>query len=153
MCEYNNGGGGLCRGGASKIRQTLGGACPKRLKTPGLWWCFYQQFGLSFWLDLFTALDPLMSKWCSAKFIQIYIFNGLKVSTYSANVHFWVNYFPLRMFQGPASQKYWARTCFIFQCWITITVLLNNEYSKRSTLLTAIPKGIWVRVTVCSGRC
>ncbi len=30
-CEYNNGG-----GGASEIRQTWGGACPKSLKTPGL---------------------------------------------------------------------------------------------------------------------
>ncbi len=31
------GGGGLCwGGGASEIRQTWGGACPKSLKTPGL---------------------------------------------------------------------------------------------------------------------
>ncbi len=32
-CEYNNGLGG---GGASEIRQTWGGACPKSLKTPDL---------------------------------------------------------------------------------------------------------------------
>ncbi len=33
--------------------------------------CFYQQFGLSFWRHPFTAEDPLVSKWCNAKFLQI----------------------------------------------------------------------------------
>ncbi len=36
--------------------------------TCGLLWCFYQLFGLSFWRHPFTAEDPLMSKWCIAKF-------------------------------------------------------------------------------------
>ncbi len=39
-CEYNKRGrggvGGCVGGGASEIRQTWGGACPKRLKTPVL---------------------------------------------------------------------------------------------------------------------
>ncbi len=38
--------------------------------TCGLLWCFYQ-FGLSFWRHPFTAEDPLVSKWCNAKFLQI----------------------------------------------------------------------------------
>ncbi len=32
---------------------------------------FYQLFGLSFWRHPFTAEDPLVSKWCNAKFLQI----------------------------------------------------------------------------------
>ncbi len=47
----------------------------------------------------FTAEDPLVSKWCSATFLQIwwrnkliYILDGLRMSTFLANVHFWVNY-------------------------------------------------------------
>ncbi len=39
--------------------------------TCGLLWCFYQLFGLSFWWHPFTAEDPLVSKWCDAKFLQI----------------------------------------------------------------------------------
>ncbi len=37
----------------------------------GLLWCFYQPFGLSFWRHPFTAENPLVSKWCNAKFLQI----------------------------------------------------------------------------------
>ncbi len=32
---------------------------------------FYQLFGLSFWRHPFTVEDPLVSKWCNAKFLQI----------------------------------------------------------------------------------
>ncbi len=39
--------------------------------TCGLLWCFYQLFGLSFWRHPFTAADPLVSKWCNVKFLQI----------------------------------------------------------------------------------
>ncbi len=39
--------------------------------TWGLLWCFYQLFGLSFWRHPFTAEDPLVSKWCNAKFLKI----------------------------------------------------------------------------------
>ncbi len=51
--------------------------------------CFYQLFGRSFWRHPFTAEDPLVSKWCNAKILQIhcfdeetnsYILDGLKVS-------------------------------------------------------------------------
>ncbi len=37
----------------------------------GVDYCFYQLFGLSFWRHPFTAEDPLLSKWCSATFLQI----------------------------------------------------------------------------------
>ncbi len=39
--------------------------------TCGLLWWFYQLFGLSFWRHPFTAEDPLVSKWCNSKFLQI----------------------------------------------------------------------------------
>ncbi len=54
-----------------------------------------------FWRHPFTAEDPLVSRWCNAKFLQIcsseetkliYILDGLWVSKVSANLHFWVNY-------------------------------------------------------------
>ncbi len=34
-------------------------------------WCFYQLFGLSLWRHPFTAEDPLVNKWCNAKFLKI----------------------------------------------------------------------------------
>ncbi len=37
----------------------------------GLYWYFYQLFGLSFWRHPFTAEDPLVSKWYNAIFFQI----------------------------------------------------------------------------------
>ncbi len=65
----------------------------------GLLWCFYQLFGLSFWRHPFTAEHPLLRHWCRDTFLQtwwrktlVYISDGLRVSTFSANVHFWVNY-------------------------------------------------------------
>ncbi len=67
--------------------------------TCGLLWCFYQLFGLSFWRHPFTAGDPLVCNWCNAKFIKIwwwnkliYILDGLRVSAFSPNFHFRVNY-------------------------------------------------------------
>ncbi len=57
---------------------------------------FYQLFGLSFWRHPFTAEDPLVSKWWNAKFLKIssdeekniYILDGLRVGTFSANFLF-----------------------------------------------------------------
>ncbi len=37
----------------------------------GLLW-FYQLFGLSFWRHPFTAEDPLLSKLCNAKYLQLF---------------------------------------------------------------------------------
>ncbi len=57
--------------------------------TCGLLWCVYQLFGLSFWRHPFTAEHPLLSKWCTATFLQIWwrnklidILDGLRVSTF-----------------------------------------------------------------------
>ncbi len=36
-----------------------------------LLWKFDQLFGLSFWRHPFTPEDPLVSKWCIAKFLRI----------------------------------------------------------------------------------
>ncbi len=61
---------------------------------------FYQMLELS--RHPFTADDPLVSKWYDATFLKICseeetisstILNGLRVSTFSANIHFWVNYY------------------------------------------------------------
>ncbi len=63
----------------------------------GLLRCFYQLFGLSFWRHPFTAEDPLVSKWCNVKFLQICFdeetnsstsCRGLRVSKYLANFNF-----------------------------------------------------------------
>ncbi len=54
-------------------------------------------FRLSFWQHPFIAEDPLVSKWCNAKFLQIcsneknkfsYILGDLRVSKFSANFNF-----------------------------------------------------------------
>ncbi len=53
---------------------------------------------LSFWRHPFTAEHPLMRHCCRDTFLQIwwrnkliYIFDSLRVSIFSAHVHFWVN--------------------------------------------------------------
>ncbi len=68
--------------------------------TCGLLWCFYQLFGLSFWRHPFTAEHPLLSQWCRDTFLQIWwrnklilILDELRMSTFSANVYFWLNYY------------------------------------------------------------
>ncbi len=68
------------------------------LESCGLLWCFYQL--LNILTAPFTPEDPLVSKWCNAKFLHpfwwrnkfIYISDGLRVSTFSGNFHFWVSY-------------------------------------------------------------
>ncbi len=74
--------------------------------TCGLLWCFYQLFGLSFWRHPFTAKHPLLRHWCRDTFLQtwsrnklILILDGLRVSTFSANFHFWVNWWLVFMCQ------------------------------------------------------
>ncbi len=60
--------------------------------TRGLLWCFYQLFGFSFWRHPFTAEDPLLNKriWWRNKIICIS--DGLRVTIFSANFHFGVNF-------------------------------------------------------------
>ncbi len=57
--------------------------------------CFYQLFEVSFWRHPFTAEYPLVQ---NAKFPKswwrnklTYILDDLRVHTFSANCHFWVN--------------------------------------------------------------
>ncbi len=72
--------------------------------------CFLQinSFVLSFWRHPFTAEDPLASKWCNAKFLQIwwrnkliYILDGLRVRTFSVNYHFFNSsiFYSMHVFQ------------------------------------------------------
>ncbi len=65
--------------------------------TCGLLWCFYQLFGLSFWRHPFTAEDPLVSKWCNAKSLQICSDEETNPSTSwmtweCVKFHIWVKY-------------------------------------------------------------
>ncbi len=70
------------------------------LEKCGLSQCIYQLFGVSFWWHPFTAEDPLVSKWCNGKVLQIsfdvekltYILDGLGVSTFSANWNYSLNH-------------------------------------------------------------
>ncbi len=56
----------------SETRNTgINGNSLKQNITCELLWCFIQLFGLSFWRHPFTAEDPLVSKWCNAKLLQI----------------------------------------------------------------------------------
>ncbi len=59
--------------------------------TCGLLCCFYQLFGLSFWRHPFTAEDPLVNKWCNAKFLQICSEKETNSST-SWMARWWVNF-------------------------------------------------------------
>ncbi len=54
------------------VSYTLHKTLTDGLEWCGLLWCFYQQFGLSFWRHPFTAEDPLLSKWWNATFLQIW---------------------------------------------------------------------------------
>ncbi len=67
------------------------------------WWTgvvliAYGLYGLSFWRHPFTAEDPLVSKWCNAKFFKICSDEqkNLKstswMSRFSAKFRFWMNY-------------------------------------------------------------
>ncbi len=61
---------------------------------------FYQLLGHKFWRHPFTAEDPLVSKWCNAKFLQICSdeetnsssLDDLRMCKMLANIYFWVNY-------------------------------------------------------------
>ncbi len=76
--------------------------------TCGLLWCFISC------LDSHSDGTHSLSKWCDAKFLQIwwrnkliYILDGLVVRTFSANLNFWVNY----SFKFcPNSSAFWWKT-------------------------------------------
>ncbi len=82
----------------------------------------YQLFGLSFWRHPYTAEDLLVKKWCNHKFLQIcsdeetnLSTDGLRVNTFSANFHFWVNY-SFESFSGLGDL-----ICFLLQ-WDTYVI-------------------------------
>ncbi len=61
---------------------------------------FLSAVWLSFWRHPFTAEDRLLSKWLNATFLQIQwrnklisILDGQRVSTFSASVNFWMNFY------------------------------------------------------------
>ncbi len=66
-----------------------------RVDTCGLLCCFYRLF----WRHPFTVDDSLVNKWCNAEFLQICSneetnssISWMRLSKFSENVYFWVNY-------------------------------------------------------------
>ncbi len=65
-----------------------------------LLWCVYQLFGLSLWWHPFTTQDPLVKKWCNAKFLQISLNEEINSSMFwmawvwlnYQHISFWVNF-------------------------------------------------------------
>ncbi len=112
--------------------------------TCGLLWCFYQFIG--FWWHPFTAKHSLVSKWCNAKFLQIdeeTILDGMRVSTLSANFHFWVNYF---------FKPVYAFVIFIYTKNIMLSWIIDfpwppfcrHMFSLSTVLLQQNDKSLWV---------
>ncbi len=73
----------------------------------GLDWCwllvdqtcgFYQLFGLSFWRHPFTADDPLVRKWCNARFLQICSHEEINSSTSWMAWEYIFRYFKISFF-------------------------------------------------------
>ncbi len=89
----------------------------------------------SFWRHPFTAEHPLVSKWCSARFLQIcshegtniYILDGLRV--YSQ--HFWVNY-SFNLLSAPNKLLCYFNNCFysIHKVWCLFHI--TNECNMSS---------------------
>ncbi len=106
----------------------------------GGFWYERTILGLSFWRHPFTAEDPSVSKWRNTKTSSnlfwetriklIYILDGLSMSTFSANIHFWMNYsfnsslcnvFPLESpgisIEDNSKGLYWMyNSVFVFVC-------------------------------------
>ncbi len=105
---------------------------------------FYQFIG--FWWHPFTAKHSLVSKWCNAKFLQIdeeTILDGMRVSTLSANFHFWVNYF---------FKPVYAFVIFIYTKNIMLSWIIDfpwppfcrHMFSLSTVLLQQNDKSLWV---------
>ncbi len=117
--------------------------------TCGLLWCFYQLFGLSFWRHPFTAEHPLLRHWCRDTFLQIwwrnkliYISDDLRVRTFSACFHFWVNYSFNFQQTDHTSQK---------QRWYQFQVTGHSGSSMLACDLKRCSKGEW-RLWSAEGR-
>ncbi len=92
--------------------------------TFGLLWCFYQRFGLSFWRHPFTAEDPLESKWCNAKFLQICSDQEINSST-SCMAWGWVNIQQISIFV-------WTIPLTVRKCTLFVFFLFNVSHLTSS---------------------
>ncbi len=115
-------------------------------------WSFYHLFDLSFLQNPFTAEDPLIRKWCEAKFIQIcfrwwnkliYILDGLRVSTFSYLV--WtILLFKLLVYKNTNWKKTTTLICWLLIVWkkpyATSGLLLKgkHDHSIRDTFKRVI---------------
>ncbi len=90
------------------------------LITNGLLWCFYQLLGLSYWRHPFTAVDPLVSKWCNILNFTIQLCfleaKSMKIFTISLTCFY---------------------TLFV-NCTNTKTVLLHQRVYNTVSLVSAI---------------
>ncbi len=111
--------------------------------TCGLLW-FYQLFELSFWWHPFTAEDPLVSKWCNAKFPQIFSdeitlrFNNLKCPEYI----FSQILAEVDLFDMPCSYLYCSLDVLFFM-WFTWRLHLVCPSLWRRTGPVAFEKPVW----------
>ncbi len=93
-------------------------------------WSFYHLFDLSFLQNPFTAEDPLIRKWCNAKFLQICFrwinkpLDGLRVSTFSFLV--WT----ILLFKSLVYKNTnWKKTTTLI-CWLLIVWLCFWKWLK-----------------------
>ncbi len=80
------------------------------LESSGLLSCFYQLFGISFWRHPFTAEDPLMSKWCNAKFLKLFCDEETNLSTCWMT---WVHFQHIFIFGWTIPLTHWPQTQFL----------------------------------------
>ncbi len=99
-------------------------------------WCFYQLFELSFWRHPFTAEDPLVSKWCNAKFLQM-CFDEQTNSSKSWMAWGWVNVQQIFNFwsticlNGPKCNQISHQIKFYFwsmKIWCHFSLSKMNQY-------------------------
>ncbi len=87
---------------------------------------------LSFWRHPFTAEDPLVSKWCNAKFLQICC-NDVTTHWMAwawANVHFWVNY---SFKTNHPSAHLQVKVCYAF--WVEVVNSIQDLLEELRGLL------------------
>ncbi len=115
--------------------------------TYGFLWCLYKLFGLSLSRHPFTAMVPLLSKWCIVTFLQICSNEETNLST--ALPWEWVNFqqtfilewtIPLiirwdilRIFQPVAYLVFYTHLCYVIKHYIFWALVVINVVMFQSS--------------------